>query len=161
MNSWHPRWPGFEASGSLVLPLPASEFGGLPETLHVGELVLARKREFHVTLLLHALGVRLQRAVAADPRLVAQLPELFAALDWTWQRRGERWLLRDHGAHTVIEIIEMPALHAFRQEIGKRLGETLPPTPAHITLYLANTSRGIGLSSQTEFEALRLHRLSS
>jgi hypothetical protein len=159
MSAWHPAWPGFEASGSLVLPLPRNEFAALPQALRVGDLELERKREFHVTLLLHTLGASLQRAATADATLAAQLPKLFATLDWRWQRTGERWLLREGGAHTLIELIAMPALQAFRQEIGYRLGEPLPPTPAHVTLYLANTTRGIGLASDADFERLRLHPL--
>ncbi|MEO8160956.1 MAG: hypothetical protein ABI588_06020, partial [Arenimonas sp.] len=62
-------------------------------------------------------------------------------------------------AHSVIELLELPALNAFRREVGARLGETLPPAPAQVTLYLAGTETGIGLASDAEFERLRLRRL--
>ncbi|MEO8161412.1 MAG: hypothetical protein ABI588_08315, partial [Arenimonas sp.] len=88
MSAWHPPWPGFSARGSLLLPLPEEAFTDLAAQVEVEGITLARKREFHLTLLDRALGARVQ---------ALPLPALFDALDWRWQRRGERWLLREAG----------------------------------------------------------------
>ena len=159
MISWHPDWPGFGARGSLALPLPAAQFRGLERRLRVEGMDLALKDEFHVTLLDKELGARAQQP-APGGTLAARLPSLFAALDWRWRRSGARWLLFEAKdgveAHTVIELLEMPALNDFRRDFGRLLGEPVPATPAHVTLYMHNTAIGIGLSSQAEFERLRL-----
>lgn len=158
-RAWHPPWPGFEAGSSLVLPLPSAQFAALDAELRVDPLVLVRKREFHVTLLDRALGSRLH-VPAPGGTLAARVPALFAGLDWQWRRTGERWLLQETRdgtqAHTVIELLDLPALEAFRHAIALWLGEPVAPTPAHVTLYLTGTRVGIGLSSYAEFERLRL-----
>lgn len=162
MSAWHPEWPGFGPRGSLLLPLPAADFRGLEPRLRVDALELRRKTEFHVTLLGRALAARLHEP-AAGGTMAARLPALFAARDWRWRRTGTRWLLMESrpeaDAHSVIELLDMPALNAFRREVGTLLREPVPPTPAHVTLYLQGTTDGIGLHSQADFERLRLHAL--
>ena len=164
MAAWHPAWPGFSARGSLPLPLPMAECARLATTptLRVGELLLERKREFHVSLLNRTLGARVHEPRAGGA-LAGALPALFAVLDWSWRASGERWLLLESAqgktTHSVIELIDMPAFARFRAAVGERLGEALPDAPAHITLYVAGDPAGIGLDSQAEFERLRLHPL--
>jgi len=163
MDEWRPGWPGFNARGSLLLPLPQASFAALPDTLEVDGIALARKREFHVTVFDRATGARLHAAPAAARTVAGQLPAWFAALDWSWRPTGERWLLREAKpegvAHSVVELLDMPAHARLRTQAGEGLGEALPPTPPHVTLYVAGDPTGIGLASQAEFERLRLRRL--
>lgn len=163
MKPWFPAWPGFSARGSLLLPLPAAHFAGLAPELRLDDgLVLTRKNEFHVTLLDRALCERVHDP-AAEGAPAQAIAGLFAGYDWAWQSRAERWLLLDADeeppAHSVIELIEMPALAQFRAAVGVLLGLPLPATPAHVTLYVAGQPIGIGLRDFDEFERLRLRRL--
>jgi hypothetical protein len=163
VSRWQPPWPGFGAPGSLVLPLPATSFASLPDELRLDDgLLLARKREFHVTLFDSKVGARLHEPAAGGAPAQA-LAGLFAGFDWQWRSRGERWLLLDAAhepaRHSVIELIEMPALAEFRAAVGVLLGEPLPATPAHVTLYVAPGQRGIGIRDFDAFERLRLRRL--
>ena len=162
MQPWHPPWPGFTARGSLLLPLPEAATLAPAPSLELEGLSLARKLEFHVTLLDRALGARLH-APAPGGAPSARLPALFAALDWRWRATGERWLLveaRPEGAsHSVVHLLDMPALAQFRAQAGELLGEALSATPAHVTLYVAGDPIGIGIASHADFERLRLRRL--
>jgi hypothetical protein len=58
-----------------------------------------------------------------------------------------------------VQLLEMPALAAFRAGVGVLLGERLPVAPAHVTLYVAGDPIGIGIASAADFERLRLRRL--
>ena len=164
MNPWHPAWPGFSARGSLLLPLPMAEVARLATmpTLRVGDLVLDRKREFHVTLLNSELGARVHAPRAGGAPATA-LPALFASFDWRWRATGERWLLLEARSeartHSLVEMLEMPAFAPFRVAVGELLGELLPEPPAHVTLYVAGDPVGIGIDSPSDFERLRLRRL--
>jgi hypothetical protein len=163
VSAWHPPWPGFEAPGSLVLPLPATSFASLSAELRLDDgLLLARKQEFHVTLFDSRVGARLHEP-ARGGAPAKSLAGLFIGLDWQWRTRGERWLLLDAAhepvTHSVVELIEMPALAEFRSAIGALLGEPLPATPAHVTLYVSPGQRGIGIRDFDAFERLRLRRL--
>ena len=161
-SAWHPAWPGFSARGSVLLPLPGEYFARLAPAIPLDGIELARKREFHVTLLDRALGARLQ---SARPRAAEELAPLFTALDWALQCSGERWLLRETkvgaSAQAIVELLEMPALARFRHGAGVLLGEPLPPVPAHVTLYVAGSESGIGLRSLAEFERLRVRKMGS
>jgi len=162
MQPWHPPWPGFTARGSLLLPVPEAAALARAPSLELEGLSLARKIEFHVTLLDRALGARLH-AAAAGGAPAARLPGLFAALDWAWRATGERWLLLEAkpeaASHSVVELLEMPALARFRAQAGELLGEPLPATPAHVTLYVAGDPLGIAIPSAADFARLRLRRL--
>jgi hypothetical protein len=163
VSAWHPAWPGFNARGSLLLPLaPDSHFEALAPTLDLDGLQFARKREFHVTLLDRELGARL-RAQEASAAVRPSIRELFEGEDWAWFANGKRWLLgqqQDEGpVHSVIELLDMPALARFRHNVGWSHAQLLPDTPAHVTLYVAGNELGIGLASNAEFKQLRLRRL--
>jgi hypothetical protein len=162
MNAWQPTWPGFNARGSLLLPLPAQAFADLAPMLEVDGLSLARKDEFHVTLLDRrtAARMRAQEAGVVAPSMM----ELFAMQDWQWRRGGERWLLRedkpDGRAHSVIELLELPALNRFRHAVGWAHGEKLADSPAHVTLYVAGDPLGISIEDEAAFQKKRVRLLS-
>jgi hypothetical protein len=162
MQPWHPPWPGFTSRGSLLLPLPGAAALAKAASLELEGLSLARKIEFHVTLLDRALGARVH-APKAGGAPAEKLPALFAGLDWAWHAGSERWLLLEAKAdgpnHSVVQLLEMPALARFRAGVGELLGERLPDTPAHVTLYVAGDPIGIGIGSIADFERLRLRRL--
>jgi len=161
-HTWHPPWPGFNARGSLLLPLPSEAFVELAPALESEGVRYARKREFHVTLLDRETGTRLRTrelASAVRPRI----RELFEGEDWSWRPTEKRWLLREDQdgtcVHSIIELVDLPALARFRHNVGWAHGERLPPVPAHVTLYVAGNDSGIGLSSNDEFRKLRVLRL--
>jgi len=161
---WRPDWPGFSARGSLLLPLPVANFAALAPELRLDDgLVMTRKSEFPVTLPDRAPGEAGQQPAAGRAPPAQALAGLFAGYDWSWQTRAERWLLLDANeeppAHSVIELIDMPALAEFRAAVGVLIGEKLPATPAHVTLYVAGQPIGIGIRDFDEFERLRLRRL--
>jgi hypothetical protein len=162
MQPWHPPWPGFTSRGSLLLPLPGAAALAKAPSLELEGLSLARKIEFHVTLLDRALGARVH-APKPGGAPAAKLPALFAGLDWGWRAGSERWLLLEAkpggSNHSVVQLLEMPALAAFRAGVGELLGERLPDAPAHVTLYVAGDPIGIGIASTADFERLRLRRL--
>jgi hypothetical protein len=161
-RAWHPPWPGFNSRGSLVLPLPDARFLQMPEALSLQGIEFQRKREFHVTLLDRETGARI-RAQELAGGVRPSVRELFEGEDWQCQRSDTRWLLREEKpegtVHSIIELLDMPALVRFRHNVGRAHGQPLPPTPAHVTLYVSGSETGIGLASKDEFQRLRLRRL--
>ena len=161
-RAWHPPWPGFTSRGSLLLPLPDARFAQMPEAIALDGIEFQRKREFHVTLLDRETGARI-RAQELAGGVRPSVRELFEGEDWQCQRSDVRWLLREHQpdgtVHSIIELLDMPALVRFRHNVGWAHGQPLPPTPAHVTLYVAGSGIGIGLASKEEFQRLRLRRL--
>jgi hypothetical protein len=162
MRSWFPAWPGFNARGSLLLPLPEEHFELLAPTLEFEDLVFSRKREFHVTLLDRETGRHL-RSLEARNEVRPTMRELFEGEDWAWRPADKRWLLHEHkdgvDVHSIIELVDMAGLTRFRHNVGRVHAERLPPVPAHVTLYVAGDDVGIGLASEAEFRRLRVRQL--
>lgn len=157
-------WPGFSPGGALVLPLPRAAFADIAAPCVLDGTPFVPKAEFHATLLDSALGLAVQAAQRAAPARADAAAQAFAAQRWTWRRTGERWLLRaaTEGGGTresIVELLELPALAAFRQDLAARTGLAIPATPAHVTLYTAGDPRGIGLPSDAAFAQRRVRRL--
>jgi hypothetical protein len=156
----HPRWPGVDRGGSLVLPLRRDAFAHAQAPIIVEDIDFQPKAEWHVTLLNRRLTEMALRTPISGGHVIDGLRDAFDALDWRWRGTGERWLLREEAggtvAHSIIELVDMPAFAPFRREAARLLGTQVPRAPAHVTLYVAGTTRGIGVDSEASFERLRV-----
>lgn len=146
----HPAipWPGFAAERAFVLPLQAAlmatPFG---ERCQIDGVRLARKREFHVTVL----DREMARAAAGygEPRLRA----LYASLHWAPRRTG-RYALLHRSKHngtdalecwSLIEYLHLPAMYAFRAELARMLGPAFDHPVPHVTHLVHGDPTGIGV----------------
>ncbi|HZH43538.1 MAG TPA: hypothetical protein VEY50_05600 [Lysobacter sp.] len=158
------RWPGWTEHRTLLLPLPEP-----PPTspLHLAGLVLAPKRELHVTLIGRALGARLHASLR-EPYLGAAVRAAFDVLDWQIGFTGELRLLRkparrDDGTfgavHSVIELVRLPAMVGFHRALGRLLGSELAVPPPHVTRYTEGRAEGIGVPRPSALRAFSVRRL--
>ena len=151
-------WPGFRPDGGLLLPLLDAQWSArLPPALAWSGPTLRRKHEFHATLLNRACGSAARQALGDEGAR-----RLFQAQDWTLRRTGDARLLHKSGkppAHSLIEVVDLPALAAFRSALADATGQALPPVPPHVTLYTAGKPEGIGLPDHATLERLQIARL--
>lgn len=157
-------WPGFSPAGSLVIPLSASCFRDVRDPVTVAAIHLAPKSEFHVTVLNSVCANEVRRELRQRAIPESRLATHFEACDWTVRDTRERWLLRraepgEPVAHSIITLLDLPALNAFRRRLGNLCGLPLPDVPAHVTLYTAGDPRGIGLASEAQFAERRVRRM--
>jgi hypothetical protein len=162
----HPAitWPGFAAGRALVLPLQAgfmvTPFG---ERCQIDGVRLARKREFHVTLLDR------QMARAAAGYGEAPLRALYESLQWTPQRTGRYVLLHetkrtDTGAlecWSLIEHLHLPAMHAFRTALAQALGPAFDDPVPHVTHFVHGDPNGIGVPHVRALGRLRVRAVTA
>lgn len=151
--------PSWTSAGTLLLPIITAAWPSLPAQLRLDGVDLHRKRELHVTIVGHALGARVRKAVDANPVLRSAIDAAIAALDWRWQR-DRRWSLLercDEGRrrHSLVEHLRMPAMAAFHRRLGELLGDELPVPPPHVTLHTAGGAMGIGLPDEATLERVR------
>ena len=152
------------ASG-IVLPVPAGRWPPPGDGIHLDHLAFDPKSELHVTLVGSALGRELRATFGAS--VAARVREARGALDWHFERSGRCLLLRksrvEHGhvrvAHSIIELIDLPAMAPFQRALGRMLGRQLPVPPPHVTLYTAGCAQGIGVSSPAQLRALAVRGL--
>lgn len=155
----HPviAWPGLGAGRALVLPLQpelmATPFG---EHCQIDGVRLARKREFHVTLL----DRQMVRAAASLGE--AQLRTLYGTLQWTPQRTGRYALLHEVKrtgtglleCWSLIEHLILPAMHAFRMALTQALGPVFDDPVPHVTHFVHGDPNGIGVPHARALERL-------
>ena len=159
-------WPGWTRQQTLLLPVPPGAWPPPAAPVTVDGIVLRPKRELHVTLVGRRLGRELQQAAHARRIAGTAVRAAFGELDWHWDRPGCRSLLRappetdTRGPrHAVVEHIALPAMARFHAALGALLGRALPVPPPHVTLYVAGTTRGIGLPDAATLARYRVRDL--
>ncbi len=149
----------FAHAAGMVLPLPPDRWPPPAGGIRLDGLAFDPKPELHVTLVGSALGHELQ--VTFGGSAIARVREARNALDWRFERSGRLVLLRKplagcskgSVAHSIIELVHLPAMAPFHRALGRLLGRQLPVPPAHVTLYTAGDARGIGASSPARLRA--------
>jgi len=158
--------------GRLLLPVPPSAWAppSLPVRLREG-IELAPKSELHITLVGSELGAELRRSLG-DAFLDDALRVAIGQCDWRFARSSSRLLLlrkRDHGGagggmrlrHSMIELVDLPAMAPLHRALGRLLGRQLPVPPPHVTLHVAGDPRGIGLPSPSMLRACTLREVAA
>lgn len=153
-------WPGFSEGGGLLLPLDhdAHLLPVMPSRLALDGHALERKDELHLTLLDRTQGTTV-RGRLGDTRVRA----LFESQDWVPAGTGRHALLhrekhaRGHTAKpeawSVVELLQEPALAAFRRALARATGLDLDDGVPHVTLYVAGDPGGIGVPDAATWRA--------
>ncbi|HEU4773515.1 MAG TPA: hypothetical protein VFS82_03180 [Lysobacter sp.] len=154
--------PAFDPT--LILPIPPGHWPPPAAPVAVDGIALMPKPELHITLIGSALGQEL-RATFGQAVAAGMVTNAFDAGDWSFARTGRYLLLRKTDpagiAHSLIELVDLPAMAAFHIALGRHLGRQLPIPPAHVTLYTADRDSGIGVSSPHRLRALTLRPVSA
>ena len=136
-------------AGTLLLAIAPDAWRPPSRGVRVDEIDFAPKTELHATIVGRGLGAEVRAAMAGDDALESAIDAAMASLDWSWIRRRAWWLLckRDGRAAkaSIVETIELPAMHGFHARLGTLLGRALPVPPPHVTLYVAGDPEGIGV----------------
>jgi hypothetical protein len=152
-------------TSSIVLPVPPERWPPPGDGVRLDHLAFDPKPELHVTLVGTCLGRELQATFGAT--MAARVREARDALDWHFERSGRCLLLRkscaEYGhvrvAHSIIELIDLPAMAPFQRALGRMLGRQLQVPPPHVTLYTAGCAQGIGVSSPARLRAFAVRSL--
>ena len=154
--------PQWTETGALLWHLPSTSFQSLPDEILWNGLHLTRKREFHLTVVgrddMHRLGI----GGPGHPSLLA-LADGWSAMDTCVLLLDEVWLLQKPddagGLETTLAVACLaPAITQVRAQLAATTGCPLPPAPPHVTLYSANSPRGIGVP---DMAALNVRRVAS
>ncbi|HET6805437.1 MAG TPA: hypothetical protein VFH59_08370 [Frateuria sp.] len=151
-------WPGFSPERAFVLPLPAARMATpFGDACEFDGVRLRRKAEFHATVL----SQEMSRAAAAGLG-VARLRALYESLSWRPRRSGRYALLHKAGSGdagtpdswSLIEYLDLPAMHAFRDELAGQLGQAFADPVPHVTHYVRGEPNGIGVPHRRALAAL-------
>jgi len=153
---------------ALVLPIPPERWPPPCASIELDGLRLEPKPELHVTLVGRALAAELHATFGDRARALVEAAR--DARDWRFERSGHFLLLRksvtDDGGptaatHSVVELLQLPAMASFHRALGRLLGRQLPVPPAHVTRYTAGRPQGIGVSSPARLRAFTVRRVAA
>lgn len=148
--------PDFDrTTGSLLLRLRRANVGlGERAIIYQGKR-FEPKDEVHITVIGSDLGEEL-----LDSTYSKKLDEVNALIDETdWYCvLDDSWhhVVRadDEPAESIIRMVEVPALAEFYSRLEAITGLTIPPRPAHVTLYTRGDHGGIGIATWQQFDEL-------
>lgn len=151
---------------TLILPIQPGRWPPPVAPITIDGIELAPKSELHITLIGKALGRELQTTLG-ESFAGAVVANAFDSCNWAFERGGRHLLLRKpldaadapRFAHSLIELVDLPAMAPFHEALARHLGRQLPIPPAHVTLYTAGRDSGIGVASDRQLRALTLRWL--
>jgi hypothetical protein len=113
------------------------------------------KDELHITILSREAADKVKARLEQHPQDRDRLERLIAETGWSYRKIDDYYLVQEEpGVETIIQMVAVPGLEPFYQELSRLLGEELEQPPAHVTLYMRGASKGIGLPTQAEFDRL-------
>lgn len=142
-------------SAYLVVQLDKRAFD-LPE----GEVIyqgasFQPKDELHITILSREAAEKVKAHLERHPQDKDRLEHLIAETNWSYRKKDEYYYIQEEpGVETIIQMVALPGLQPFYQELSGLVGEELERPPAHVTLYMRGASKGIGLPTRAEFNRL-------
>jgi hypothetical protein len=152
-----PRWT---ETGALLSQLPEECLPPLPRAIRWNGLQLARKAEFHLTIVgrgdMQRMGI-----VGPDHPAVAEAAGNGIGDDAGIVLLDELWVLQKPGPTggietTIATACEAPAMSTIRLRLATATGCRLPLAPPHITLYIRSSAHGIGISDLAALHARRV-----
>jgi hypothetical protein len=148
------REPIFEAdTGFLLIDINMDAYGYMREEVEYRGKTFKPKDELHVTILSKDAAEKVAQHIDENPEDRDTIDELIQSTDWSFRKTGELYFLQeDEDTETIIEMVEMAQLETFFQMLENMIGERLDVPPAHVTLYMRGTEKGIGLANQDEFD---------
>lgn len=143
----------FGDNGSLLLPLDTRQFAfsGAMQLPGPDGTSLHRKSELHITLMDSEAVRQVCGRMSSDGLL-----EQARALDWAIGRPGDGAVLGTDDREpkgSLVEWVDLPAMHALRAQVAASTGIGLPVTRPHITHY-ASDDKGIGVTDMDMLQCL-------
>lgn len=132
------------------------ELANLPDQITVGNKILLKKSEFHISIMaIKNLAPLLNpdNVEAAAKQLKDDFVEFAKTHDLTqFSLTNEfRHVKRDE-RETVVAMVKLENLDALFSHLQQKYGIEFPLQPAHITLYTLQAEAGIGILSYAELE---------
>jgi hypothetical protein len=96
----------------------------------------------------------LQQYIQQHPENLSVLHGLIDSIRWSYRKLEAFYYIQEGEEETIIEMVEMPELQSFFSELSRLIGQGLVLPPTHVTLYMRNSEKGIGLPTGEVFERL-------
>jgi hypothetical protein len=143
-----------EEDGFLLVQLDPAEYGYIDQEVRYQGKNFAPKDELHITILSQDAAEIVAEHMQQGAEDSAAIHELIDSVRWSYRKQETYHHIKDGAEETIIQMVEMPELRSFFQELSRIVGKGLVLPPVHVTLYMLNSEKGIGLSSHEVLQRL-------
>lgn len=142
-------------TGSLLIQLVKETFDLEGNTVYLEGIPLEPKDELHITILSRDAADTLSQHLEKNPEDEDRVRRLIDETRWEYRKLDRFYHVREEpGVETIIQMVEIPGLASFFNQLSQIVKVELGRPPTHVTLYMRGTQKGIGLPTQAEFERL-------
>lgn len=141
-------------TGFVVAEVSKIDFGYIDQEAHYQDRVFAPKSELHITIVSRDAADRVLRQIQNQPGDDSRVQEVITSTDWSFRKLDSFHFAAEDDCETIIQMVEMPGLAGFFQDLAHITGGGYILPPTHITLYMRGTEIGIGLPTPSVFNAL-------
>ncbi len=146
-------------TGYLVVNIDKASYTFLDRPVRWDNRIFQPKIELHITIISQD-AEKVLRATAENAEMLARVQNLVSHTDWRFHKLSDFYhIVETPGVETLIQMVALPALPAFFEELSSLLGEHFHLPPTHVTLYTLGTEKGIGLPTRAVFEELTRSRV--
>jgi hypothetical protein len=143
-----------EKTGYLVIQLDPAEYGyKAQEAQHQGK-TFQPKDELHITVVSREAADEVARFMRKDAEHAGHIHGLIDSIRWSYRKLDRYYHIQKGEEETIIQMVEMPELESFFSELSRITGQGLALPPTHVTLYMRNSEKGIGLPTGETLERL-------
>lgn len=141
-------------TGYIVVNIDKIHYAYLDRPVRYRGIVFQPKQELHITIISQDAGMLLKR-LENYPEDAAAIQDLVVSDSWEYRKLPEWYYVAEApDKETIIQMVELPGLHAFLRELSKLVGQSMTIPPTHVTLYTRGTERGISIPDQAAFKDL-------
>jgi hypothetical protein len=117
--------------------------------------LLEPKDELHITVISQVGAERLANFMRENQEGREKVKSLVQETDWAFRKQDRFfWIQKEDGVETIIQMVEVPSMVDFFRSLSQITGFGLEPPPAHVTLFMLGTEKGIGLPDRDVFERI-------
>ncbi len=143
-----------EQTGYLMVRLEKECFGFVDKELAFREESYQPKKELHITILSEGAAEHVLGTMDWMPDRIARIRELVRETDWSYRKFQRFYHVRDEqGNQSIIQLVEVPGLGRFFEDLNRITHGQLEQPPTHVTLYVHGDPDGIGLPDSQTFDA--------
>lgn len=144
-----------DQSGYLIVQLDKDTYG-LPDTeVSYRGQTFQPKEELHITIVSSEAAENVQETLEQQPQAVEQVKHSIEETDWSYRKRERFYhVVEEPGVESIIQIVEVPGVEPFFDELSRITGKRLELPPTHVTLFTRGNPKGIGLPTQEVFDRL-------
>jgi hypothetical protein len=146
--------------GFLLVQVNKDAYGYVDKAVRYQSKTFAPKTELHITILSADGAEQVRQQIEEHPEDEGRIVGIIDHTDWSFIKLDEYYHVKDGDEETIIQMVEVPRLNAFFSDLSALVGKGFVLPPTHVTLYMRESEKGIGLPNREVFDELVQGRVS-